>query len=76
VAGVNTRDTKRFLADYYHDDAWWLISVYAYDFDDAEVRCKKLGLRLLGEHQLAIPAASGAWLPNLIVRVRNFFTNK
>lgn len=67
------RSTKRFLAEYYHDGGTWGIDIYAYDFDDAEVRCKKLGLQLLGEHKMTIPAVGGAWLPNLIIRVRNLF---
>lgn len=67
--------TKRFLARYYHDGAWWSIDVYAYDFDDAESRCGKLGLQLDGEHVMTIPAVGkSSWLPNLIIRVRNLLT--
>lgn len=69
---MNNQPTKRFLAEYFHDDAWWGMDIYAYDFDDAEVRCRKLGLKLLGEYKMTIPAVTGSWLPNLILRVRNF----
>lgn len=68
---MNNQPTKRFLADYFHDGAWWGVDIYAYDFPDAEVRCKKLGLKFLGEHQMTIPAGTGPWLPNLIIRLRN-----
>lgn len=50
-----------------------MIDIYAYDFNDADIRCKKLSLRLLGEHQMAIPAGTGAWLPNLIIWLKNRF---
>lgn len=69
----NEQPTKQFLADYFHDDARWALLIDAYDFDDAEVRCRKLGLNLLGEHKITIPATTGAWLPNLIIRFRNAF---
>lgn len=69
----NVQATKRFLAEYFHDDAWWSCDVYAYDFDDTEIRCRKLGLKLLGEHKMTISAATGAWLPNLIICLRNLF---
>ncbi len=68
----NNRPTRRFLAEYFHDDAKWMVDIYAYDFDDAEVRCRKLGLQLLGEHQMTIPAVGGSWIPSLIVKVRNW----
>lgn len=63
--------TKRFLAEYFHDDAWWSVDIYAYGFSDAEIRCRKLSLRLLGEHQFTIPATGGRWIPNLIIRFQN-----
>lgn len=69
----NDRATKRFLAEYFHDGGWWGVDIYAYDFDDAETRCRKLSLRLLGEHKMTIPAATGSWLPNLVIRLRNAF---
>lgn len=71
----NNRPTRRYLADYYHDGERPTISIYAYDFPDAEVRCKKLGLRLLGEHMMTIPAVGGSWLPTLIIRLRNLLAN-
>jgi hypothetical protein len=44
------RPTKRFLARYFHDGAWWGTDVHAYDFADAEARCKSLNMKLDGEH--------------------------
>lgn len=38
------------------DGAWWGVDIYAYDFDDAKVRCRELSLKLLGEHKMTIPA--------------------
>lgn len=70
---TNDQPTKRFLAEYFHDGATWMIDIYAYDFNDADIRCKKLSLRLLGEHQMTIPAGTGAWLPNLIIWLKNRF---
>lgn len=67
------RNTK-FLAEYYHDGSWWSVHFFAADFDDAEVICKAHNFRLLGEHKMTIPAVTGAWLPNLIIRLRNLFT--
>lgn len=69
----NDRPTKRFLAEYFHDGAWWGIDIYAYDFDDAETRCRKHSLKLLGEHKATIPSVTGSWLPNLIIHIRNAF---
>ena len=63
--------TKKFLASYYHDGSWWGIHFFAEDFDDAETICKAHNLRLDGEHIVTIPASTGAWFPNLIIRLRN-----
>lgn len=68
---MNTQPTKRFLANYYHDGAWWTLNIYAYDFDDAEVRCKKLNAQLLGELKMSIPAVTGSWLAKAICWLRN-----
>lgn len=63
---------KKFLARYYHRGSWWCVEFFALDFDDAEAICCVHNLQLDGEHMMSIPATMGAWLPNLIVRVRNF----
>lgn len=42
-------ECRRFVASYHHDGHWWILDIYAYDWSDAETRCKKLGLRLDGE---------------------------
>ena len=44
------RPTKRFLARYFHDNAWWGTEVAAYDRADAEARCAALNMKLDGEH--------------------------
>ena len=67
---VTERNT-RFLASYYHDGSWWVVDIYAADFDDAEVICKAHNLRLDGEHVMTIPAVGGSWLANLIIRLGN-----
>lgn len=64
---------KKFLASYYHDGSWWCVDFYAADFDDAETICKAHNLRLDGEHVMTIPAVTGSWLPNFIIRLRNAF---
>lgn len=43
------RPTRLFTATYRHDDATWSIQFKAYNFADAEERCRKLGLTLDGE---------------------------
>lgn len=64
------RPTKKFLTQYYHDGRWWCSSIDAYDWDDAEARCRKLGMQLDGEHVMTIPACGGP-LANLIIWFRN-----
>ena len=49
------RDFKTYSCSYYHDGAWWAIHISAYDHEDAEVRAKKLNLRLDGESVALIP---------------------
>lgn len=61
-----------FCCSYFHDGSWWGITITAYDWADAEVRAKKLGLRLDGEFVASIPAllpASG--LVQAVVALRN-----
>ena len=36
------RQTRTFLFSYYHDGAWWDLSIQAYDREDALARHKKL----------------------------------
>lgn len=69
------RETHEYVCRYYHDGSWWGLNIHAYDDEDAEARVKKLGnLVLNGRLMGTIPAGVGPWLPNLICRVRNFFT--
>lgn len=68
----NDRPAKKFLAQYFHDGAWWSMKISAYDFEDAEIRCKKLNLQLDGEFVMSIPAVgSGGWLPRAVCWIRN-----
>lgn len=50
------RRCKIYCCSYYHDCAWWGVDLTAYDWEDATVRAKKLGLRLDGELVANIPA--------------------
>jgi hypothetical protein len=66
------KETKKFLCHYRHDDAQWSIIIDAYDFEDAEVRIKKLGYLILdGELMGIVPARLGfiaklfCWFKNL-----------
>lgn len=77
----NNRPTKRFSATYFWDDARWWIELTAYDFEDAEARCKHLNLRLRGLHVMDIPCApASAPAVGLGVRVftavANFFRKR
>ncbi len=76
------RPTHRFAARYFHDDAWWSAEVYAYDFEDAEARCKTLNMKLDGLHVATIPCSPAAapvirplaslacWIRNTVTRNR------
>lgn len=55
---------KDYLCSYWHDRAEWSLIIPARDWDDAQARCKKLGLRLDGEVQAVIPAKVG-WIAKL-----------
>ena len=67
------RPPKQFACRYFHDDAWWGLTITAYDWDDAANRANKLGVQLDGEIGAIIPAAPGV---GIVVRVwtalRNF----
>lgn len=67
------KETKEFLCSYYHDGAWWSLTITAYDLADADARVAKLGyLRLDGELKGTVPARFGfiakalCWINNLI----------
>lgn len=62
--------TIKFLASYFHRGSWWGVEIYALDWDDAEAICRKLSLRLDGEHKLTIPVGN-SWLANVICWLRN-----
>lgn len=47
----------RYQARYYHDGSWWVLEIMAPNWDDAEARCRKLGLQLDGEIMAKIPAS-------------------
>lgn len=67
------RRTKRFLARYFHNGEWYGVDIYASSFSEAEIICKAHSLHLDGEHVVTISSVTGAWLPNLIIRLRNIF---
>jgi hypothetical protein len=74
------QQTKPFLCNYHHQGDKWCVTIHAYDWDDAEARCKKLGLNLDGELKATIPARAGLlakvvcalanWIRNLLTPVR------
>jgi len=66
------RPTKKFLCQYYHDGSWWSQTIDAYDFEDAEIRAKKLSMQLDGEYVMTVDGRVGFLAP-LICRIRNFF---
>ena len=63
----------KFLGRYYHRGHWFRFDFYADNFEDAEAICKAHSLKLDGEWVVTIPAVTGSWLPNLLVRLRNAF---
>lgn len=66
-------ECRRFVASYHHDGHWWVVDLYAYDWDDADSRCKKLGLRLDGEFACAIQASAKARpMIQALCSLRNF----
>ena len=57
------RPARRFVTSYFWNGSLWHVDLYAYDWDDAEARCKALGrLRLEGEYAFCIrtPQASAS----------------
>lgn len=74
--GLVAEANKKFLASYYHNGSWWNLSFYATDWDDAETICRKLNLRLDGEHMMTIPAYGGSWIPSLICWLKNKWEGK
>lgn len=72
------KPTKEFLCSYHHDGAEWSVNIHAYDWKDAEERCKKLGwLRLDGEVVAKVPARLGllakfgCWIGNVFRMLRS-----
>ena len=52
-----------YTCSYFHDGAWWVVSVSAYGFEDARARLKKLPLAQIdGTLEAVIPAFYGASL--------------
>lgn len=68
---------RKFLARYYFDGSWWCIDIMAKDWDEAEARCKKLGLQLDGEHVVTIRhVLGGRTIADLIIGIKNAFRRK
>ena len=64
---------RQFACRYYHDDAWWGLNIVAHDWEDAEVRARKLGLQLDGEIGAIIPADIPC--AGIAIRIRVAFRN-
>ena len=63
---------KIYLIRRWIDGAWYGGSIPAATWDDAKDVCRRLGWRLDGEYVTTLPVTVGPWLPNIIVRVRNW----
>jgi hypothetical protein len=70
---MNERSFKTYCCEYFHDGSWWGLTITAYDWSDAEVRAKKLGLRLLGEDGGTVSAKIPA--SGLFVKALTWFRN-
>ena len=66
------RDTEKYTCQYYHDGGWWVLIIDAYDWADAEVRAKRLGLQFLGKHKIRLPGWIG-WIIPIVCWVQNLF---
>jgi len=68
------KSTKPFACRYYHDGAWWALTVHAYNEADARRRADKLGgLQIRGELVATIPARIG-WLAKTAAWIHNKLT--
>ena len=63
--------TKPFVCSYFHDHSQWSLTIDAYDWDDAEARCRKLGLKLDGELVATVPLRLGLFA-RIACAVRNW----
>ena len=62
---------SKFLFEYYHEDAWWIIVIDARSAEDALARSKKIpNARFLGIVKAQIPAKLG-FLARLICLWKN-----
>lgn len=64
-------ETKEFLCSYYHRGEQWCLRLHAYDWSDAEARCRKLGVNLDGELLAVVPVKAG-WFAKMLCACRNF----
>lgn len=60
---MNDRPTKKYCCIYRYDEAWWSITIDAYDWDDARQRAHQLNVKLDGEY---VASVRWRWLANLI----------
>ena len=65
------QETEKFVCEYYHDSSKWQQTIDAYDFEDAQVRAKKLSMTLLGKQLVQAPGVI-KWLVLFYCRIRNF----
>ena len=66
------QETKPYACSYFHDRVQWALTIHAYDWDDAEARCRKLGLTLDGELIATVTLRLGLFA-RIACAVRNFF---
>lgn len=63
---------RKYLVEYNHDDAQWLITLYATSLEDAGERLRKIYYgKVLGTVEAEIPALTGGWLPGVVCWLRN-----
>ena len=69
------QETKQYACRYFYDGDWWDVLIYAYDWEDAEDRCKKIGnIQLEGEVVMSIPNFPGSGVvARLVCWFRNLF---
>ncbi len=66
------KKTNTYLFSYYHDGAWWVLELQAYDQSDATERLNKLPLaKYDGELMLKIPIAPH-WAVRAIGELKGF----
>ncbi len=70
---MDTKQYRQFLLEYFHDGAWWTVTIHATSFEDAQARVEQLRYaKVLGTVEMKVPAKFGlfarmaCWLQNAI----------